>query len=176
VNRAAADRPGADAGFTFMEILVAMMLMAALTVVVTSGFLSGEGLIHRTIRAATEASQLLRTRETLRRAAARVRIPWWSGPVDAQEQNGELAIPWVDGNPASALRLAHQGAMLVVSLGADGPVSALGPFVDSPIALARDDQGRPWGLRVDVRSGSADRAAVEIVVAFGSAPLGAGGP
>ena len=171
------NRARGEAGFTFVEILVAMMLMATLTVVVTSGFLSGQGLLQRTIRTATESSQLLRTRETLRRAAARIRIPWWSGPVVVQEQDGEVAIPWVDGNPAASLRLVRKGTMLVVSLGADGTVSALGPFLDSTPALARDGAGRPWGLRVDVRSGSADRPAVEIVVPFGSVPLlGAGGP
>ncbi len=165
-----------DAGFTFMEILVAMMLMAALTVVVTSGFLSGQGLIQRIIRAAMESSQLLRTKDTLRRAAARIHIPWWSGTVAVTEQDTELSIPWLDGNPDASLRLVRKGSILAVSVGADGPVSALGPFAETSVALARDDLGRPWGLRVGIRSGSMARPVVEVVVPFGSAPLlGAGG-
>lgn len=170
-------RARSDAGFTFMEILVAMMLMAVLTVVVTSGFLSGQGLIQRIIRSATQSSQLLRTRETLRRAAARIRIPWWSGSVAVVEQASELAVPWLDGDPTSVLRLVHKGTFLAVSVGANGPVSALGPYTDAHLEVARDGLGRPWGLKVGVWNGSTDAPPIEIAAPFGSAPLlGAGGP
>ena len=71
-----------EQGFTFVEILVSMLLLSVLGLVIWSALARGQGLVQRTFQGTLEAVRVLQLDTGLRKAAGRVRVPYWErGPA-----------------------------------------------------------------------------------------------
>ena len=65
----------AEAGFSFVEILVALLLASALGLVLWSGLAGAQGLMRKTLQRASFSLKVLQLDTGLRQALGRVRLP-----------------------------------------------------------------------------------------------------
>jgi type II secretory pathway pseudopilin PulG len=161
-------------GFSVLELMVALLLFSALGIAMWSALSGGQNLVSRSMRVAAGTSRLLHLEQYLRRAALRVRTPFWDATTRAQAEGQELLVPWLDGQ-ASFLRLSFQEGKLRVQappedLGPEDPGIVFGPFQSAEFALYEDSAGHPAGLQVSVVAEPGE-APLVIRAAFGGNPL-----
>jgi len=156
-----------EAGFSFLEILVALLLFSVLGLVLWSGLASAQGLVRKTIQRASLSLQILQLDTGLRQALGRVRVPFWVRAEAAVSQEGSLlAISWLDGYPEKTLILQlRDGRIRIGEAGAQG---SFGPFSGARLRLYRDEAGRPQGVEVSIDRGGETTL---LLARFGSNPL-----
>jgi hypothetical protein len=154
--------------------MVALLMFSALSIAVWSGLAGGQKLVARSIRTAAGTSRLLQMEQYLRKTAALVRTPFWAaGPV-AEEDQGSLRVPWLNGDPAQALLLSWgEGRLQVRSR--EGETGALfGPFDSVECAVYADGPDGATGLRVSVVVDAGDTEPLLILAPFGGSPFAPG--
>jgi type II secretory pathway pseudopilin PulG len=157
-----------EAGFSFVEILVTLLLLSALGLVLLSGLVGAQGLLRKTIQRTAFAVKILQVDTALRQAMGRVRVPFWLAPESAVSQEGSLlAISFLDGDPQQRLTLElRDGRIRIAQSG--GAWNSFGPFPGAGLKLFRDEAGRPQGVEVSIdRGGETTR----ILARFGCNPL-----
>jgi type II secretory pathway pseudopilin PulG len=157
----------AEAGFSFIEILVALLLSSVLGLVLWSGLAGTQGLMRKTIQRASLSLKLLQLDTGLRQALGRVRLPFWvQAETAVSRQGGLLTIAWLDGDPDKKLTLQQQDRRVLI--GETGTIGSFGPFPGVRLEVFRDERGRPLGVEVAVDRGE---ETVTILARFGSNPL-----
>jgi len=156
-----------EAGFSFIEILVALVLFSALGLVLWSGLGSGQALVRKTSQRATYALKILQLDNGLRQALGRLRVPFWV-PAEAavRQERGRLVMSWLDGDPDKTLTLQLRGDR--IRIGEAGAEGFFGPFPGARLGLFRDEEGRPLGVEVTIAGGGEP---TRILARFGSTPL-----
>jgi prepilin-type N-terminal cleavage/methylation domain-containing protein len=175
-----------SSGFTFLEVLVTLFLVALLAAILAAGLRGVQNVVSRITTSASGSARLVQLDQALRTYAAAVRIPFWERNSLITQDQGILRIPFLDGEESRMLvldrrttqdeRIGERTTLLISTEPADfGPTRArlvFGPFRSIEIAVRRDDHGMPWGLDVAVmpEDGSPGNP-VDIVARFGSIPF-----
>ncbi len=156
-----------------MEVLVTVLLLSTLGIALWSGVSVGVRLGRRALGDALAAARLVGMDGMLRRAAERVRTPFWEpGPV-VETGPDWLRIAWLDGDPSEGICLERRGDLLIVHVGDDQPV-AFGPFAGVDFGLYRGGGEGPRGLRVSVAAPGTDGEDPRPIFApFGGYPVAA---
>jgi type II secretory pathway pseudopilin PulG len=155
-----------EAGFSFLEVLVALLLAATLGLVLWSGLGGAQGLLRQTVRRTSLAVKILQLDTALRQGLERVRVPFWLEPASAvRQEGGRIDISYLDGDPEKTLTLRLRDGRL--SLEAGGVEATFGPFPGTGLALSRDPEGRPRGVEVSIDRGGEGTL---ILARFGSNP------
>jgi hypothetical protein len=157
-----------EAGFSFVEILVTLLLASALGLVLWSGMAGAQGLVRKTIQRASFSVKVLQLDTALRQAVGRVRVPFWQEPEPVVRQEGNrLDIAFLDGYAQNSLTLElRDGRLRIEESG--GAASSFGPFPGAGLKLFRDEAGRPQGVEVSIDRGGETTL---ILARFGSDPL-----
>jgi prepilin-type N-terminal cleavage/methylation domain-containing protein len=174
---------GTDGGFTFLEVMVAMFLVALLGVVLWSGLRSAQGSIGRIGTVSSSTATLIQLDRALRRYAGSIRVPFWEGSLEIRNRSGELAIPYFEGRREQRLLLLTDAAggddqvrlILAKELDPGGSreqLLVLGPFASLDWTVLEDEGGAPWGVQVTAapREGKGFEPLV-IVTRFGGQPF-----
>ena len=159
-----------DQGSTILEILVTVMLLSVLGFALWAGAGGGARLVRQTLRRTLEAARTAELDLHLRRAALRVRAPYWSAGSEVEVGPGWLRATWVDGEPDQAVLLERRGHLLLLRLRSDPPV-VLGPFPAPNIECYQDAEGHPAGFKVSLGSENDPRPPLVILAPFGGSPV-----
>ncbi len=162
---------GSEAGFSLIEVMVALVLLSALGTAVWAGLLGAQGLVRRTIREASGTARMLQLDTYLRQTALRVRTPFWASTPGAEVSSDRLRIPWLDGDPGDAMLIERHEGRLVIGTEKSGQRLSFGPFDTADFGLQTDPSGRPAGVLVSVLAVGAKGDPVLILAPFGGRPL-----
>lgn len=160
-----------------MEVLVTVLLLSTLGLALWSGVSVSVRLGRRALGDALAAARLVRMDGILRRAAGRVRTPFWEpGPV-VETGPDWLRVAWLDADPLLGICLERRGDLLIVHVGDDSPV-VFGPFAGIEFGISRSDGNGPRGLQVSVAApGGGGEDPQPIFAPFGANPIaGEGAP
>lgn len=139
-----------NAGFSFLEVLAALLLLSALSLALWGGLAGSQGLLQKTIRRLSTSVKLLQLDSAIRQALERVRIPFWIDPETAARQEGErVSFAWLDGEPERLLTFELSDGTVVIA--ADGGRVGFGPFPAARLKLFREESGKPRGVEVAIR-------------------------
>ena len=103
-----------EAGFTFVEVMVSLVLASLLGVALLGGLRSGQDLIGRATRDAARTARLVQLEALVRRGARQVRIPYWVREVEVGRGEDWLAIPYRRGEPSGRLVLRRRDGRLLI--------------------------------------------------------------
>lgn len=163
-----------EAGSTTIEALVALLILSIAGAALVAGSSGGIAAAVRAQRAAKNATTVLRLDDTVRRAALRVRLPYWdrsAASALAASGAGSLSVPWFDGVAAETLRLSVEGENLTVEGGGvTTTISGLRNIAAEFIAGA-DEAVKGIDLRCEIGGRQ-----VHVVAPFGAVPLAKGAP
>lgn len=144
-------RPSAStAGFTFVEVLVSLAIVAILTgglYALAMGALSGSG---RAGAVGSETAELLALERRVRAAAGSVDLGFWL-PIDAERiqsrEPQELMVTSRRGDSPFELRIAADANMVVVNDGSE--TTRHGPFATVAVSELSPDADAV-GVRIDI--------------------------
>lgn len=165
-----------EAGFTFVEVMVSLLLVSVLVLVLVSALVGAQRLIGGAGETAVGAARLLELDEALRKAALRVRTPFWEAPEAVVVADGRIEVPWLDGFAERSLVVERRGDRLALLFVGGGPgegarALVLGPFREIGVGTFADERGVPLGIRVTVGGSSLGAELVEILARFGGRPF-----
>ena len=166
-----------DGGFTFVEILVSLLLVSVLGLVIWSGLDRGENLVRRTFRGTADAVRILQLDTALRKAAGRVRVPYWETGPEVEAAEYSLRVSWLDGQALQYLSLERRGGLLAVGFSTEEPEGLFGPFDEIALGLMTGPDGTASGILVAVVGGAAGISGggpIELQARFGGQPLRTG--
>ncbi len=157
-----------DAGFTTMEVVVAMALTAIVGGALLSGVSGSLALVDKARRRAASSIALLKTDDALRAAVAQVRIPYWERSARAVRDGDDLLLPWFQGVKGRKLRVGVREGRLFMEAG--GTLTRF-DGIEDPEIRALPSAGSPAALEI---SYTVEDRAVRLLAPFGARPLGAG--
>jgi prepilin-type N-terminal cleavage/methylation domain-containing protein len=165
-----------EQGFTFVEVMVALLIISLIGVVVWQGSVRSGRLLDRISRESLITLKLMRTESALRDAVAEIRIPFWVSEAVIEESDGELVIPFYEGSADALLVVKCEDGSIVIGTrsGGEGTMeksATFGPFAGTAVELARDNDDRPFGIRFTLRVQDGSFEPVEITARFGSNPF-----
>jgi len=163
-----------EGGFTFVEILVSLLLVSVLGLVIWSGLARGENLVRRTFRGTADAVRILQLDTALRKAAGRVVVPYWEAGPEVETAGDSVRVSWLDGQARRYLSLERRGGLLAVGFSTEEPEGLFGPFDEIALGLMTGPDGTTRGIRVAVVGGAAGGwggGTVELQARFGGQPL-----
>jgi len=160
-----------DAAFTLVEVLVALALLAALSMVVWATSAAGGRSLRGAVSAVHRSAELLQIDSTVRLEAQRVVSPCWFAAPSAEHSPGELRLAYLDGSPDRCLTLSFEDGVLTVGDGVQNV--AFQNVQEVRMDIASSAPGRTPALQLDVRlKGSRE---VRIVAALGGVPFPSAG-
>lgn len=169
-----------EAGSTTIEALVALLILSIAGAALVAGSSGGIAAAVRAQRAAKDATTVLRLDDVLRRAALRVRLPYWDRSAasaatgtqtGAGTAAGALSVPWFDGVAAETLRLSVEGEKLTVEDGGVTTTFSGLRNIAAEFIVGADDSVSGIDLRCEIGGRQ-----VHVVAPFGAVPLAKGSP
>lgn len=160
-----------EEGFTFIEILVSMVLLSVLGITIWTGLISSQGLIRKIISEASMAAKILQLDNFVRQNANKVKIPFWEGKIKTEAGESGLAIPYLNSDYEDILIFKTRENMLLIGSKKTGQFNAFGPFKDIGFQLWEGDGEKPLGIKLSVTSGTKGNDRVIIYARFGGNPL-----
>jgi type II secretory pathway pseudopilin PulG len=155
-----------EAGSTTIEVLVALIILSIAGAALIAGSRSGISAAAGAQRAAVSSISILRLDDAVRRAALRVRIPYWDRSVKIVDEGQTLAIPWFDGDPAMTLSLGMVADTIVLETG--GEKSSFTGIKNAKQEFIRDEAGSVKGI--DLRY-EIDGRELHVLASFGAFAL-----
>jgi prepilin-type N-terminal cleavage/methylation domain-containing protein len=165
-----------EQGFTFIEVMVALLIVSLIVVVAWQGSSRSGNLLDRISRDSLTVLKLMRAESALRDAVAEIRIPFWVSEAVIEEGEGELAIPFYGGSADTLLVVKCEDGHIVIGTKSSGEgttekIVSFGPFAGASVDLARSDDDRPFGVRCTILVADGSFEHVEITARFGSNPF-----
>jgi hypothetical protein len=144
MRRSERSRLHAQAGTTYVEVIVAVLISTVVIGLLYLALATGLRSFGRSTAAAARAAELSRADDQIRLAVSRIRAPFW--PVEFVERSeNEITIRYYDGDPNRTLRVSwtSEALRLVVS---EGELLIV-PASVSAVAIVREGE-RAVGLSV----------------------------
>jgi prepilin-type N-terminal cleavage/methylation domain-containing protein len=160
-----------EEGFTFIEILVSMVLLSVLGVTIWTGLISSQGLIRKIISEASMSAKILQLDNFVRQHVNQVKIPFWEGKIKAEAVESGLAIPYLNSDYEDMLIFKISRDMLLIGSKKTGQFTAFGPFNDIGFQLWEGDEEKLLGVKLSVSFGTKVDNNVIIYARFGGNPL-----
>jgi type II secretory pathway pseudopilin PulG len=172
--RSSRKRSRNEGGFSVLELMVALLLFSALGIAVWSALAGGQNLVRRSSSLAAGTARLLQMELYLRRTAALVRTPFWAPGPGAEQAEGSLRVPWLDGQPEESLYLDWREGRLQVRTRKQEPGAVFGPFASVECGVYSGGPGGAAGLRVTILADTGDGQPLVILTPFGGSPFAPG--
>ncbi len=160
-----------EGGFTFIEILVSMVLLSVLGITIWAGLINSQGLIRKIISEASMSAKILQLDNFLRQNANKVKIPFWEGKIKTERGESSLAIPYLNAEYEDMLIFKISRDMLLIGSTKTGQFNAFGPFNNIRFQLWEGDGENPLGVKLSISSGKKGNDQVIIYARFGGNPL-----
>jgi prepilin-type N-terminal cleavage/methylation domain-containing protein len=93
---ASLSRNESDRGTTFVEVLVAMTILAIVSIAIWSGFAASVSLSKDIPTTVNETADLFLMEGTLQKQVARVRVPLWVYKYEPEDDSTTISLPYCD--------------------------------------------------------------------------------
>lgn len=164
-------RARSEAGFTFVEVLVGLVLLSVVGVALARGVSGALAATGRISASLTQSARLARLDDSLRSLCARIRTPYWEPGQSVMVTNDGIRIGWLDGEPGGELALGFRDGVLTVGDGRT--VERYLGFHGASFTPIEEGESHVRALEVELDL--ADSRRIAIVARMGSALL-AGAP
>ncbi len=158
-------------GFTLLEVLIGMAILAILGVGVWTGISVAFRTVGRFHDRALESARLLQLDDRFRQCAARVIAPWWlPGPAietAAGAGSQTWTIAWLDGDPEKKLVVTFADGVLSLD---DGAYVSRYPGFTS-VGVTAGMAGQDASLGVTLSAAGPGIGEVSVVARYGSASV-----
>ena len=144
-------RSDSENGFTFIEVLVSLLIISLVGMVLYASFSAGFRGIEKSKAEMRTAVRRLQTDSIIRSAAGSVRIPYWITEYEMTAAGETLEFPWYDGEKEIKTVRLPSGVVIDKS------------------ELVRKDGEAPFGIRITYKIGKREYTTS---AAFGSFPAG----
>jgi hypothetical protein len=169
--RRRSSRERSEAGFTFVEVLIGLVLLSVVGVALARGVSGALGATGRISASLTQSARLARLDDSLRSLCARIRTPYWEPGQSVTATDYGIRIGWLDGEAGGEIALGFRDGVL--TLGDGRTVERYLGFHGASFTPIEEGDSRVRALRVDLEL--ADSRRIAIVARMGSVLL-AGAP
>jgi prepilin-type N-terminal cleavage/methylation domain-containing protein len=138
-------------GFSFIEVLVSLLIISLVGVVLYASFSTGFRAIEKAQTEVRTAVRHLQADHLIRSAAGAVEIPYWVTDYEMAAGENTLDLPWYEGEKESKTVQLPEGVIIEKS------------------ELVREDGKAPFGIRIQYKIGKREYAAS---APFASFPAG----
>jgi prepilin-type N-terminal cleavage/methylation domain-containing protein len=128
-------RNKSENGFTFIEVLVSLLIISSVGIVLYASFSAGFKGVEKSRTEIRDAVRHLQTDSVIRSAAESVQIPYWVTAYEMTAAGGSLELPWYEGKKETKTVQLPAGADIEKS------------------ELVREDGKSPFGIRITYKIG-----------------------
>ena len=155
-----------ETGSTTIEALVALFILSIAGAALVAGARGGIASAAGAQRAAKSSISILRLDDAVRRAANRVRIPYWGYSVPVVDEGQTLSIPWYDGDPTLTLRLSLSADTVLLETGEEKYTFTGTQNVKQDLVLDRGGSVKGIDLQYEINGRQ-----IRVLAPFGAFPL-----
>ena len=87
-----------DEGFTYIELLIAIIIMSLVLIGVSQGLLTGNRVLEKTTVSSSTSGSILQLDTLIRKNVSRIYFPFWWGDINITESADNIEIPFYEGN------------------------------------------------------------------------------
>jgi prepilin-type N-terminal cleavage/methylation domain-containing protein len=175
-----------DYGFTYIELLIAIIIMSLLIIGVSQGLLTGTRILEKATVHTTTTGSILHMDNLIRENVARIYFPFWSGEINIEEGENNIEIPFFDGNKDTYLTFSMQDNYLNIAVkrpaddfSADNvesgykldPIQSFGKFSSADFKPATTPETGVVGVELTLQPLENKNPPVTIIARFGSLPI-----
>jgi hypothetical protein len=156
--------------------MVGLVVISLIGVVVWQGVSHTGRLFEKVSSSLFSTVRTVQMDQYLREETAKIKQPFWIKDFKVQENAGHaLSIPYLEGDADRFLVIEYKDDYLRVCEKKRGSedieaMQAFGPFEDVVSEIARNEEGREYGVKFSVRQRQTSKS-VHIVARFGSNPF-----
>ena len=160
-------RFGREDGFTQVEVLVALAVLGALSLLVWASSSAAGRTLQRVSRGTAQNAELLRLDSVLRVQAARILTPYWLPRPKTNRATAGLSLFFLDGDESSCLTLSYEQGVLRIM---DGKTESRFPGIhEARMEVVPANGACPDSLVVAVQLDGREK--VTFVAQLGGVPL-----
>jgi len=165
-----------DKGFTYIEMMVALIILSLVGVLVWQGITGAGKLLDKISVHSSTTVRLMQTEEAVRGLVGNIRIPFWMSVIELEEVEGEIAIPFYEGRSDTLLEIKYEDSFLIIGTRETDEeqmedVKSFGPFSNADIEVGRNQEGELFGITVVLYPVRSSLDPVHITARFGSNPF-----
>jgi len=157
-----------ERGSTILEVVAALAVLSALGIGAWHAAGASLRLAARLRATIVADARMLQLDDGLRGLAGRVLLPYWAPDGIVRVAEGQLSVPWLDGDSAKCMSLVFQEGVFV--LGDGETCMRYRDFTRVDLSPAVDDEHHQYGVSVEGEDAAGRR--FRIIARFGSTPLG----
>jgi prepilin-type N-terminal cleavage/methylation domain-containing protein len=163
-------------GFTFIEIMIALVIFSILGVIVWQAISHGSKLLDKISITSSKVVEVLDLDRTLRKYTAEIIIPFWIAEINIKERDNEIEIPFYKGDEHSYLCFQCKGEYLLVGCHEGNGehtkiLHTFGPYVNAKAEKAYNTAGECIGLTFTVNQKKSGDLPIVITAGFRSNPF-----
>ena len=137
-----------DNGFTFVEVLAAVIILTVLGVVIWQGFLSALTGIDGIGVEITECTKILQIDDTVREAASRIIVPFWLNTAPVEKEINLMRIPYIDSCSDKELIISFEKEVLTIET--DGNTISFSAIDNVEMDFLTDDNNSIYGILLNI--------------------------
>lgn len=175
-----------DDGFTYIELMITIIITALLIVGVSQGLLTGSRVLEKATVNSVTTGSILQMDNLIRKNVARIYFPFWSGGINIAEDTSTIEIPFFEGNENAFLTFSFENNYLNIAIkkpdedfltnsSGDGYLSetiqTFGKFSSVDFKPALTPGEAVFGVEFIVHPIEKKYPPVTIIARFGSLPL-----
>ena len=175
-----------DDGFTYIELMITIIITALLIVGVSQGLLTGSRVLEKATVNSVTTGSILQMDNLIRKNVARIYFPFWSGGINIAEDTSTIEIPFFEGNENAFLTFSFENNYLNIAIkkpdedfltnsSGDGylpeTIQTFGKFSSVDFKPALTPGEAVFGVEFIVHPIEKKYPPVTIIARFGSLPL-----
>ncbi|MBN1697777.1 MAG: prepilin-type N-terminal cleavage/methylation domain-containing protein [Spirochaetales bacterium] len=173
-------------GFTFIEILVSVVILSVLGFSIWTGFIGVMNLIGSVPEATEKAQKLLALDSYLMQVCGAIKIPFWMPEAEIEEESDKVILPFYDGKKENMLSIEYKDKYIIITTSIieeeetdedeeSGetyiPTFKAGPYDEVTFEIVSTKEEGLIGLDVSILETYDEYEPVKIFVRFGSYPF-----
>ena len=175
-------------GFTFVELMITLVITSLLIIGISQGLISGTRIIEKATMYTNSTTTFLEMDDLVREMVGRVYVPFWYSEIPVEENSDYLEIPFYEGEKDSFLTISFNNSYLHIGLkdlSGDGAgsiseneneyqskiIRSFHAFSKITIEPAVNSEQEIFGVSLSVYPMDESNPPFTIVAPFGSNPL-----
>lgn len=175
-------------GFTFIELLITLVITSLLIIGISQGLISGTKIIEKATIKTESTTTYIEMDDLVRQMVGRIYMPFWLSDIYYEEEPGYMEIPYFDGKGDSFLTISftennlHVGIKVLISDDAEVAnrrqseyqtevIRSFHAFSNIDIETALNAEQEVIGITLSVYPIDESVEPFTIVAPFGSNPL-----
>ena len=162
-------------GFTFIEIMIALIITSLLGIVIWQGLARGSSLIEKISMSSSETVKVLQMEESIRTVTSKVIIPFWEDAIKIEEEDDKLSIPYFEAERDKFLSIKIEDDYLLIGSSKNKEeeqnIHLFGPFSEVDFELVYSEDDEIIGIKYMLQHTKKSFDTITIIARFGSNPF-----